>query len=92
MIAAPKEEVTTHWMSHDPESKRVFPQIVMVDGKLKDMGEDAYDYADKTGEYIQFDTPEEAEWFAANGYKNAGQLTSKKFLSPKTLEVLKKKK
>ena len=92
MIAAPKEEVSTHWMSHDPESMRVFPQIVMIDGKLKDLGEGAYDYADKTGEYIQFKSPEEAEWFAANGYKNAGQLTTKKFLNPKTLEVLKKKK
>jgi hypothetical protein len=92
MIAAPKEEVTTHWMSHDPKSMRVFPQIVMVDGKLQDLGERAYDYADKTGEYIQFETPEEAEWFAANGYKSAGQMTSKPFLSPKTIEVIKKKK
>jgi hypothetical protein len=92
MIAAPKEEITTHWMSHDPESMRVFPQVAMVNGKLQDLGDRAYDYADKTGEYIQFKTPEEAEWFAANGYKNAGQLTTKKFLKPKTLEVLKKKK
>jgi hypothetical protein len=92
MIAAPKEEVSTHWMSHDPKSMRVFPQIAMVDGKLQDLGERAYDYADKTGEYIQFETPEEAEWFAANGYKSAGQMTSKPFLSPKTIEVIKKKK
>jgi len=92
MIAAPKEEVSTHWMLHDPKSMRVFPQIVMVDGKLQDLGERAYDYADKTGEYIQFETPEEAEWFAANGYKSAGQMTSKPFLSPKTIEVIKKKK
>lgn len=92
MIAAPKEEMTTHWMSHDPETMRVFPQVVMIDGKLKDLGEGAYDYANKTGEFIQFKTPEEAEWFAANGYKNAGQLTSKPFLSPKTIEVIKKKK
>jgi hypothetical protein len=92
MIAAPKDDYTTHWMSHDPKTMRVFPQIVMVDGKLQDLGERAYDYADKTGEYIQFETPEEAEWFAANGYKSAGQMTSKPFLSPKTIEVIKKKK
>jgi hypothetical protein len=92
IIAAPSDEYTTHWMSHDPESMRVFPQIVMIDGKLQNLGEDAYDYADKTGEYIQFKTPEEAEWFAANGYKNAGQLTLKPFLNSKTIQLLKKKK
>ena len=92
MIAAPKEEMTTHWMSHDPETMRVFPQVAMINGKLQDLGERAYDYANKTGEFIQFKTPEEAEWFAANGYKNAGQMTSKPFLNPKTIEVIKKKK
>jgi hypothetical protein len=92
MIAAPKDEYTTHWMSHEPESMRVFPQIVMIDGKLQDLGDKAYDYANESGEYIQFDSPEEAEWFAANGYKNAGQLASKPFLNPKTIQLLKKKK
>jgi hypothetical protein len=92
MIAAPKEEMTTHWVSHDPETMRVFPQVAMINGKLQDLGERAYDYANKTGEFIQFKTPEEAEWFAANGYKNAGQMTSKPFLNPKTIEVIKKKK
>ena len=92
MIAAPKEEMTTHWMSHDPKTMRVFPQVAMINGKLQDLGERAYDYANKTGEFIQFKTPEEAEWFAANGYKNAGQMTSKPFLNPKTIEVIKKKK
>lgn len=92
IIAAPKDEYSTHWMAHDPETKRVFPSIVMIDGKLQNLGDKAFDYADKTGEYIEFKTPEEAEWFAANGYKEAGQMTTKKFLSPKALEVLKKKK
>lgn len=92
MIAAPSDEYTTHWMSHDPETMRVFPQIAMVNGKLQDLGDRAADYANQTGEFIQFKTPEEAEWFAANGYKNAGQLTSKPFLNPKTIEIIKKKK
>lgn len=67
---------STHLMSYDPQSKRVFPEVVNKNGKLIYLGEgDApYDYADSTDEFIQFKTPEQAAWFSnspnhTSGYK-----------------------
>lgn len=49
-----------------------YPTIVQLPtGELKYLpGREAYDYARKTGEFIPFKSPEEADWFASNGYKN----------------------
>ena len=48
---------------HNPETK-----------KLRWLGPDAaYEHAMQTGEYIQFDKPEDAGWFAEN-YKKAWEL------------------
>lgn len=71
----PDEQYSTHLMADDPKSKRVYPTIVQLpNGKLKQLSPDeAYDYADKTGEYIQFKTAEEAAKFADNGYKRGHQ-------------------
>lgn len=67
-----QKEPSTHMMSYDPQSMRVYPTIVEVAGSLVDLGEGdaAYNYADQTGEYIQFQTPQQAEWYANNGYKS----------------------
>ena len=43
---------------------RVFPNIVHNKGSLKDLGAKAYKHALSTKEYIQFNTPEEADWFS----------------------------
>ncbi len=61
----------THLMAYDPKSKRAFPTIVERDGKLVKLneGDEAYNYANKTGEYITFKTSEDAKKFANNGYK-----------------------
>ncbi len=53
----------------------VFPQIIQEKdtGKLKKLGtRQAMDYARKTGEYLEFDTPEEAEDFGTNYKKYLG--------------------
>lgn len=46
----------------------VYPHIVqMPDGNLKQLSpNEAIDYAIKNGQYIQFNTPKEAEWFGKN--------------------------
>jgi hypothetical protein len=42
----------------------VFP-TVLYDGKqLKDYGDQAYDHARETGNYIEFKNPQEADWFS----------------------------
>lgn len=78
---------STHLMSYDPGSKRVYPEVVQQNGKLVRLeGDAAYDYAENTKEYIPFNSTEKAEWFANNGYKqgtgvlkkaNGGNLSSK---------------
>ena len=69
---------STHLMSYDPSSKRVYPEVVREKGKLKyKSGDDAYDYADKTKEYIKFPTKEKAEWFSSN-YKQGTNVLKKK--------------
>jgi hypothetical protein len=63
----------THLMSSGEfEGKGIaYPEIVqMPDGSLKRLDRmEAMDYAIKNNQYIQFDTPEEAEWFGKN-YKS----------------------
>lgn len=64
-------ESATHRMAYDPKSMRVYPTVVQKGNKLVqlDDSDEAYDYADRTGEYIQFNSPREAKKFAADGYK-----------------------
>ncbi len=50
----------------------VFPQIEMVDGKLTNLleaGIDPFNYAMNTRNYIQFDSPDDADFFTKN-YKS----------------------
>jgi hypothetical protein len=59
---------STHYMAS--AGKRAYPTVVNIDGKLQyKEGDDAYNYADKTKEYIEFNSEEEAAKFAENGYK-----------------------
>lgn len=63
-------QYATHMMAHDPETKRAYPTVVKQGNKLVQLSpDDAWDYADKTGEYIKFPTVKDAERFADNGYK-----------------------
>lgn len=58
---------STHLMSYDPGSKRVYPEVVNENKKLVyKEGDKAYNYADKTKEYIEFPTAEKAKWFSSN--------------------------
>ena len=67
---------STHLMAYDPLSKRVYPEVVNINGKLKYLpGDQAYDYADSTGEFITFPTAEQAAWYSNNGYKTGTGVT-----------------
>ncbi len=62
--------VSTHSMAWgETDGKyQVFPTVVQGEkGALQRLeGKDAWDRAQETGGYIDFDTPEEAEWFSKN--------------------------
>lgn len=68
---------STHFMANDPGSMRVYPEVVRKKGQsglTHLMGDDAWNYADSTKEFISFNSPEKAEWFAnspnnTTGYK-----------------------
>ena len=64
---------STHLMASGEMNGKhyVFPMITYKDGKLKkwDNWKDALDYAIKNNEFIDFETPEEAEWFGVK-YKS----------------------
>ena len=64
---------STHFM--ESGNSRVYPTVVkMPGGKLKYLGKDAYDYADKTKTYIQFPSDKQAQWFGENYKKGTGVL------------------
>jgi hypothetical protein len=64
---------STHFM--ESGDGRVYPTIVPnKKGKLKYLGDKAYDYADSTKSYIQFPSDKEAQWFAENYKKGTGVL------------------
>jgi hypothetical protein len=66
---------STHFM--ESADGRVYPTVVrMKDGKLKYLGDKAYDYADSTKTYIQFPSDKEAQWFGENYKKDTGVLKS----------------
>ena len=60
----------THMMSYSTNDKGavVYPEIIQdTDGNLKRLGRDeAYRHAMKTGEYIPFSNPADADWFGKN--------------------------
>lgn len=63
----------THRMAWyaDDGKYRVYPTVQYVGGQMVDMGPDkGYDHAMKSNDYIDFKTPEEADWFSQN-YKKA---------------------
>ena len=64
-------ESATHRMAYDPKSMRVYPTVVQKGNQLVQLEEsdEAYNYVDRTGEYIQFDNVRDAKKFASNGYK-----------------------
>lgn len=64
--------IATHRMSWGQMGDKyvAFP-TVMYDGKgLKDYGDGAWDHAVKSGNFIEFDNPDEASWFTQK-YKGA---------------------
>jgi hypothetical protein len=62
---------STHYMAND--KTRAYPEVVNINGKLQYLpGDKGYDYADSTGEYINFKTPEQAEWFASSRDNTSG--------------------
>lgn len=68
-IAISKGMTATHLMSYAEGDGRfyVYPEVVNDNGTLRVLDEDkreAWDYAMETGEYITFDTEEEAAWFS----------------------------
>lgn len=66
---------STHLMSYDPNSKRVYPEIVNKSGQLQHLtGDAAWDYADSTNSFIKFPTSEQSKWFAENYKKGTGVL------------------
>lgn len=56
------------WVSTEDEQGNteyhVFPTVLWDGKQLKDYGKQAYDHVRKTGNYIKFTTPEEADWFS----------------------------
>ena len=71
----PAGDRSTHLMSYDPGSRRVYPEVVKEKGRLVyKEGDKAYNYADKTKEYIEFPTADKAEWFSSNYKMGTGVL------------------
>ena len=69
-----KGMTSSHLMTYDPKSKRSYPELVNINGTLKYLtGDDAYNYAEDTGEYIQFPTAEQANYFSQN-YKKSNHV------------------
>ena len=59
-------QVATHMMSWAERNGKyyVHPRILYDGKKLKDYGERAFEQAIKSGNVIEFETPEEADWFS----------------------------
>ena len=69
-------QVATHKMTwgeiDTPKGKKyvVFPTVLYDGEKLVDYGDKAFDSVMKTGNYIEFDDPQQADWFSQR-YKAA---------------------
>jgi hypothetical protein len=71
---------STHYMSDNGQGY-VFPQIINRGNGLEFLGneDNAYNYAINNNAGIQFNTPEQASWFAANGYKKGTNVLKGKY-------------
>lgn len=75
---------STHRMAWGDGDGKFFayPTIVNHNGKLQQLDDQtAWRYAQETGQYREFTTPEDADAYAAGGYKNSwgrGELPKKK--------------
>lgn len=68
---------STHRMAYDPGTARVYPTIVQLPGgnlQQLEEGDQAWEYADQTGEYIQAPTGKVAKMLAEEGYKRASNI------------------
>lgn len=56
----------THKMAWGESDGRyfVFPTVIFDGKQLKDYGSDAFGHAMSTGNFIEFESPEEADWFS----------------------------
>lgn len=66
-------QVATHRMAWDQIDGRyfVYPTVLLQEGgKLHDYGDKAWEHAVKSGNYIEFDNPQDADWFSKR-YKGA---------------------
>ena len=66
-------QVATHRMSWGEAGGRyfVYPTVLLNDkGQLHDYGDQAWDHAIKSGNYIEFPSAKEADWFSQR-YKGA---------------------
>jgi len=64
---------STHFM--ESSDGRVYPTVVqMPDGSLQYLGDNAYDYANQTGQYIEFPNDRQARRFAKSYKKGTGVL------------------
>jgi hypothetical protein len=71
------KDPATHYMQSG--DGRLYPTVVeMPDGKLKHLGDKAFDYADSTNTFIEFPTDSIATWFGENYKKGTGVLKKKK--------------
>ena len=81
-IQIPGEKGTsTHFM--ESGDKKAYPTVVqMPNGKLQYLNQNdknaAWNYANKTGQFIKFPTDEQAAWYADNGYKKGTGVLKKK--------------
>lgn len=62
----------THRMAWTEADGRyfVFPTVLLNDGRLSDYGDKAWDAVKQTGQYIEFPSADDAEWFSSR-YKAA---------------------
>jgi hypothetical protein len=67
-----QEGRSTHFM--ESADRRVYPTVRNIDGQLKYLGDDAYNYADSTNSYIEFPTDRKAQKFAKNYKRGTGVL------------------
>jgi hypothetical protein len=72
---------STHFM--ESGDGKAYPTVVqMPNGKLQYLNQNdknaAWNYANKTGQFIKFPTDEQAAWYADNGYKKGTGVLKKK--------------
>lgn len=69
VLPEPDGSYATHKMADIEVDGRYFayPTVLLNDqGALQDYGDKAWEHVAKTGNYIEFSSPQEANWFAKN--------------------------